>query len=239
MVLMRQIDLLWELQKIDSRIGELEKEISMYSGKHKLREIKSRFDEEKNLLDKNEADLRETIKTARSNRAKAEELKNNYQKSEEKLYSGSISNAKQLEGMQKNLEEMQRNIQALENICKVCEDERKSLEGQIKESKKKLLKYKNSFNELKEKYSRGEEKAKAELEVLSKSREKLVYKIEDRVMDRYKRVRLGVQSAVVPIEDGKCSGCHMEISVIGMERLKDEEILNCETCGRILYMRSE
>lgn len=236
---MRQIDLLWELQKTDSRIGELEKEISVYSGKHKLREIKNRFDEEKSLLDKNEADLKETIKTARSNRAKAEELKNNYQKSEEKLYGGSISNSKQLESMQKNLEEMQRNIQTLENICRVCEDERKSLEAKIKESKKKLHKYKNSFNDLREKYSSGEEKARKELELLNKDREGLAQKIEDRIMHRYTRVRMAEQCAVVPIEDGKCSGCHMEVSVIGMEQLKDEEILNCETCGRILYMKSE
>ena len=32
---MRQIDLLWDLQGLDSRIGELEKELAVYTGKKK------------------------------------------------------------------------------------------------------------------------------------------------------------------------------------------------------------
>jgi predicted nucleic acid-binding Zn-ribbon protein len=39
----------------------------------------------------------------------------------------------------------------------------------------------------------------------------------------------------VTIEDGKCGGCHMEVSVMYTERLKEDEMVNCETCGRILY----
>jgi hypothetical protein len=236
---MRQIDLLWELQKTDSRIGELERKLDMYSSKEKLKEIKSKFDEEKGLLDKNELLLKETVKSTRANRAKAEELKYNYQKTEEKLYSGNVSNVKQLEGMQKNLEEMQRNIQTLENICKVYEDEKKSLEDQIKKSKIKLVKFKNTFDVLKEKYINGEEKVKKEYEDLKEKREELIKKIEERVLNRYNRVRLGTDTAVVLIEDGKCSGCHMEVSVICLEKLKEEKMINCETCGRILYMKLE
>ena len=36
-------------------------------------------------------------------------------------------------------------------------------------------------------------------------------------MDRYNRVRLGMDTAVVTIEDGKCGGCHMEVSVMYTE----------------------
>ena len=77
---MRQIDLLWELQGLDTRIGELEKELAVYTNKKKLREIKSKFDREKALLQRDEAALKEAIRSTKSNRVKVEELKYNFKK---------------------------------------------------------------------------------------------------------------------------------------------------------------
>jgi hypothetical protein len=67
---MRQIDLLWELQGLDSRIGELEKKLAVYTGKKKLRELKAKFDKEKNLLEKDEEALKEAVKSTKSNRGR-------------------------------------------------------------------------------------------------------------------------------------------------------------------------
>ncbi|NLZ90817.1 MAG: hypothetical protein GX918_02725 [Clostridiales bacterium] len=234
-MVMRQIDLLWDLQGLDSRIGELEKELAVYTGKKKLRELKAKFDREKDLLKKDEAALMEAIKSSKSNRGRVQELKYNFEKTEEKLYSGEVSNMKQLEGMQKNLEEMQRNIETLETAYGAFQAERARLEERVKKSRAKLKKYKNIFDRLKEEYLEREKKAREEYDELTKQREELVKKIEDWVMDRYNRVRLGMDTAVVTIEDGKCGGCHMEVSVMYTERLKEDEMVNCETCGRILY----
>ena len=92
---MRQIDLLWELQGLDSRIGELEKKLAVYTGKKRLRELKAKFDREKELLEQDEAALKEAVKSSKSNRGRVQELKYNFEKTEEKLYSGEVSNMKQ------------------------------------------------------------------------------------------------------------------------------------------------
>jgi predicted nucleic acid-binding Zn-ribbon protein len=236
---MRQIELLWKLQNIDSQIDQIEKELSEYTDKQKLREIKQSFVQEKNLLEKNQELLDETVKSIRNSRSKAEELKFDYKKTEQKLYDGSVSNAKQLEGMQKNLEEMQKSIDALENMYKAAENEKKRLEEQIKKSKLKLVKYKSSFDALKKENTDGEERVRKELAELSDQRWQLVNEIKDWVMDRYNRVRLGIKNAVTLVEDLKCSGCHMELSVISTERLRDDDIIICETCGRILYYKHD
>jgi predicted nucleic acid-binding Zn-ribbon protein len=232
---MRQIDLLWELQGLDTRIGELEKKLAVYTGKKKLRELKAKFDEEKALLERDEKALREAVKSVKSNRGRVQELKYNFEKTEEKLYSGEVSNMKQLEGMQKNLEEMQRNIEALENAYGGYHAERTRLEERVRISRAKLKKYKNTFDGLKEKYIEGEIKARVEYDELTKQRRELLEKIDERVLDRYNRVRLGVDTAVVMIENGKCGGCHMEVSVVYTEKLREDGLVNCETCGRILY----
>ena len=232
---MRQIDLLWELQGLDTRIGELEKELAVYTNKKKLREIKSKFDREKVLLQRDEAALKEAIRSTKSNRVKVEELKYNFEKTEQKLYSGEVSNMKQLEGMHKNLEETQRSIETLESVYGGYKAERARLEERVRKSRAKLRKYKNSFDELKEKYSEGEIRASVEYDDLQKQRQELVKKIDKRILDRYNRVRHGVDTAMVMIENGKCNGCHMEVSVVYSEKLKEDVMVNCETCGRILY----
>lgn len=236
---MRQIELLWKLQGIDSRIDRNEKELSKYTDRQKLKEIKTSFMQEKELLEKSKELLDETVKSIRSSRSKAEKLKFDYQKTEQKLYDGSVSNTKQLEGMQKNLEEMTRNIKSLEDMLKVYEDDKKNLEERIKKSKAKLVKYKSVFDALKKENTDGGEKARKELDELNAQRQQLVKDIEDWVMDRYNRVRLGTNTAVTLVEDLKCSGCHMELSVISTERLREDDILICETCGRILYYKHD
>lgn len=232
---MRQIDLLWELQGLDTRIGKLEKELAVYTKKKRLWNIKRKFDSEKKLLQRDEIAFKEAVKSAKSNRVRVEELKYNFEKTEEKLYSGEVSNMKQLEGMQKNLVEMQRNIEVLDSSYVGYRAERERLEKRVKASREKLIKYKNTFDNLKEKYIEGEIRALEEHDELNKQREKLVKRIDKSFMDRYNRVRQGVDTAVVMIENSECSGCHMEVSVVYSEKLKDDVIVNCETCGRILY----
>lgn len=232
---MRQMDLLWELQSLDTRIGELEKDLAVYTIKKELKRLKYKFDEEKVFYLKNKKALKETVKSSKSNRVKVEELKFGVQKTEDKLYSGAVSSVKQLEGMQRNLEEMQRSMDELEIGYRGIEDQRKMLEERVKASRVKLKKYKNTFDKLKEEYNRKELEAMEELEELENQRKKLVKKIDNRLLDRYDRVRLGEDMAVVKIVDGKCSGCHMEVSVVYNERIREDELINCETCGRILY----
>jgi len=233
---MRQMDLLWKLQGLDSRIGELEKKLDVYTSKTKLKRLKVKFDEEKNLFDKDAEALKEAVKSSKSNRVKVEELKFGIQKTEEKLYSGAVSSVKQLEGMQKNLEEMQRGIEMLEIANRDIQNRKMRLEEQVRTSRRKLRKYKNTFDGLKEKYNKEEKSARAECEDLKQQRQKLLKRIDKRVLDRYNRVRLGTDTAVVEINEGKCKGCHMEVSVVYTEKLREEELVNCETCGRILYL---
>ncbi|MBB5353393.1 hypothetical protein HNR46_003650 [Haloferula luteola] len=43
--------------------------------------------------------------------------------------------------------------------------------------------------------------------------------------------------AVVPTEHGQCGGCHVKLIAATLVKLQgDQEIVQCETCGRILYL---
>jgi predicted nucleic acid-binding Zn-ribbon protein len=53
-------------------------------------------------------------------------------------------------------------------------------------------------------------------------------------------VKKALGNAVAEIDNGICKGCHMAIPPqLNIRVLKQEEIISCPTCQRILYVRPE
>ena len=77
----------------------------------------------------------------------------------------------------------------------------------------------------------------ARLGDLAKERGQLATTIEEDVLYRYERLFSSKgDAAVVAVEHGVCTGCHMKVTTQTAVRAKsDSEIVSCEQCGRILY----
>lgn len=85
-----------------------------------------------------------------------------------------------------------------------------------------------------------EEKTKTlqtRLEQLKNERQQLAGQIDEDVMDRYERLFASKgDAAVVAVEHGVCTGCHMKVTTAtAMHAKSGNEIVSCEQCGRILY----
>jgi len=85
-----------------------------------------------------------------------------------------------------------------------------------------------------------EEKSKAlesQLEGLSKERSELAGKIDEDLLGRFERLfKSKGDAAVVAIEHGVCTGCHMKVTTATAAQVRaGKEIVSCENCGRILY----
>ena len=85
-----------------------------------------------------------------------------------------------------------------------------------------------------------EEKSKAlesQLQGLSKERSELAGKIDEDLLGRFERLfKSKGDAAVVAIEHGVCTGCHMKVTTATAAQVKaGKEIVSCENCGRILY----
>ena len=85
------------------------------------------------------------------------------------------------------------------------------------------------------------EKSKAldtRLQELSKERAELAGKIDEDVLDRFERLFISKgDSAIVAVEHGFCTGCHMRLTTATVNAAEaGKEIVSCEQCGRILYI---
>jgi predicted nucleic acid-binding Zn-ribbon protein len=78
----------------------------------------------------------------------------------------------------------------------------------------------------------------ARLKDLQAERAELAAPVDKAALELYTRLitRRG-DSAVVPLENGICGGCHMKIVTSTIQDLRQSEHLcQCDSCGRILYL---
>lgn len=85
-----------------------------------------------------------------------------------------------------------------------------------------------------------DEKSKAlesQLQGLMTERSNLATKIDEDLLAGFERLfKSKGDAAVVAIEHGVCTGCHMKVTTATAAGVKaGKEIVSCENCGRILY----
>ncbi|PYK22327.1 MAG: hypothetical protein DME56_01445, partial [Verrucomicrobia bacterium] len=73
---------------------------------------------------------------------------------------------------------------------------------------------------------------------LENEREALASKIDADLLDQFERLfNSKGDAAIVAVEHGVCTGCHMKVTTATAAGVKaGKEIVSCEQCGRILYL---
>jgi len=78
----------------------------------------------------------------------------------------------------------------------------------------------------------------AQQQELETERETLASKIDADLLDQFERLfNSKGDAAIVAVEHGVCTGCHMKVTTATAARVKaGKEIVSCEQCGRILFL---
>jgi uncharacterized protein len=135
-------------------------------------------------------------------------------------------------------------IERYENEIRKIEDEELELMVQADKIKADLAEEEKKAAATKESITRQtadlEEKSKAlesRLQELTRERAELAGKIDEDLLARFERLfKSKGDAAVVALEHGVCTGCHMKVTTATAAEVKaGKEIVSCENCGRILY----
>ena len=135
-------------------------------------------------------------------------------------------------------------IERYENEIGKIEDEELELMMQADKFKIDLAEEEKKAAGVKESIARQtadlDEKSKAlesRLEDLTRERAELAGKIDEDLLGLFERLFTSKgDAAIVAIEHGVCTGCHMKVtSATAASARAGKEIVSCENCGRILY----
>ncbi len=117
-------------------------------------------------------------------------------------------------------------IEEIQSIVK----EFNAIRAQIKAAQAQYAEYGKKYNELKASVQGEKEEVEKELAELKKA-------VPTELMERYAKKRANkIYPIVYEVSGNHCGACGMEPSLSDMGKLKKGEIVDCEQCGRMLYL---
>jgi predicted nucleic acid-binding Zn-ribbon protein len=222
-----------ELQETDSRILEkrlfIEKvPLRIFEVDEPLRQAKvelERVKQKNDVLVKKKRDkerlLEETNEKIKKMKARASDLKTN----------------KEYQAHLKEIETFEKEIAGLEDEILVIMEELDSAIKQQKGKEENVNRETEKLNVFKKELEEETGKHEKELSTLKEARAKLIESIEPDIYDKYMMLlRTGSGVAVTQAKEELCTGCNMNIPPqLYVEIRKNEEIIQCPQCLRILF----
>lgn len=234
---MKAIEILKELQKIDSQIFKtkealedkprkiaiLEEEFAKLASS--LKSLESEF--KKVQLEHKDKDLALQTKegTVNKHRNQLSQIKTN----------------KEYNALQLEIEKMKADNSLLEEQIIMLLDKIDGLKAAISKEKDILALEEKKLNSAK---SQVEIEIKELQDTISKLniQRKIVITpdLKPEVLALYERIKENRgEIAIIPVQDGHCSGCYVNLRAQVLNELSLGKILTCDTCSRILYVESE
>ena len=108
---------------------------------------------------------------------------------------------------------------------------------QLEEMRAGIARAKKEYPVLKAKYDEEAAKLAEQTKPLREKRDKIGEDIEPELLKRYKNIKGRRVNPVAKVVAAQCAGCNMEIAQYVLSRAKTTGgIVECENCGRILYI---
>ena len=135
-------------------------------------------------------------------------------------------------------------IERYENEIRKIEDEELELmvladnvKAELAEEEQKAAAVKDSTTRQTTDLDEKSQALDGQLQGLTKERSELAGQIDEDLLALFERLfESKGDAAVVAVEHGVCTGCHMKVTIATAARVKAaKEIVSCENCGRILY----
>lgn len=231
-----QLKLLWDLQELDLSISALQlklEEAPLLSG---IQETIEKLDQLKDKISELESRLKEDHKTLRQLEMKAQKIVDDRKELSDNLYSGKITNVKELEQMQRKLDLLAAEKQKTEDSILILMESVEDQEAVFKEAVVENEKNEQELQEKEERLSSDTSGYNENLSRLEKDRERLVAGIEPKYLAKYNILAQKHQGRpLARVVYDICGGCRVFISSALRGHLYNPgAMVYCENCGRLL-----
>jgi len=155
---------------------------------------------------------------------------------QETLYSGRITNPKELSGLQHEVESFKNKRNSLEEKALEIMEQVEAATSELAGLRLKLYEVEKNWRQQQQQLSDTIEELKIALSRLKKEQQQALAGIDDETVDCYRKLRQKRGKAVARMEQGICRGCGISLSTAELQRVKGDRIIMCNNCGRILFV---
>jgi len=231
----RELETLFEAQKIESMI--MEGEQKLLQAPKKLKQMEDRLAEVRGKIEKEQEIVEELEKERRKKEKELEGEKEKIKKLEVKLYD--VKTNKEYQALLKEIESAKEANDRTEEDVLVLMDKVEDLKKDYEASQTELEKLEKE-SEIEKKAMEKETRSMDEvIAKLTTERDNLLSIVSDNLRNTYNilRERRG-GIAVTNVRNGVCLGCNMNIPPqLFIEVTKNKQLIQCPSCNRILFFR--
>lgn len=155
-----------------------------------------------------------------------------------KLYSGTVTSPRELQGFQDDLQSLRRRQRQLEDEVLGFMEQLEPLDEQLATRAATRADLEERAGKLAGALAQAEQAVDAEIATAEAERAAAVEPVPADLVDRYDRLRKqhdGV--AIAPLVGNNCGGCHLTLSAVEVDHIKHQPadaLIYCEECGRLL-----
>lgn len=225
---------LYALQQIDTRLAQVEKaRKELDSGaalKAEVEALRATLSAESSRLHALETEMRDKELQLKS-------VEDKRQRHRDRLYSGTITNPKEIENLNQEVEALGRQKGSLEEAILLLMDDVEAQQTKVNDLRQALSEKESQLRAVEQRYQETLARLNAQWEELQEQRRQMVPHIEESSLRRYEFIRGRAHNlAIVKVKDEICPACSVTFATVLFRRLKEtEDELTCENCGRLLY----
>jgi uncharacterized protein len=155
-----------------------------------------------------------------------------------RLYSGSVTAAKDLQAIQDEIGALRRRQGTLEDEVLELMVLIEPLDAQLATLATRRAALQADVHRLQAAIAAAEAEIDGQLAVVAGERAALVADVPAATLAEYESLRKSLGGvAVAKLEGASCRGCHLQLSAVELDRIRKlprDEVVHCEECGRIL-----
>lgn len=155
---------------------------------------------------------------------------------EEQLYSGRIKNPKELASLQHEVELLKAKRDQLENSVLEIMTRVELAEAGVAAASGDFKQLEAEWHKQQRQLSADVETLKSKLSGLKQERQLLAPEIDSQAVEVYAKLRKQKGQAVAKVEQGICRGCRITLPVGDLQRTRSGNLVQCSSCGRILFL---
>ena len=234
-----QLDLLWNYMQYDMEADRFEQ--AMRNAPDRVKLLKQRdflLEQQNNVkrIERETAAMSDRLEAVRDEAKRLQGLLDNLLKSLEENPPETLEDIeKQVAAAQKLEDSLQHYEQELNKMRKDS-DQRDRLQKDIR---LRYARTKAEYDELKKTYEVDFGRDKVKLAELKARAEKEAANVDAGLMGRYREVKQHVTPPIAQLNGNRCGCCNMSMPAAVMNEVRSGKLVECDNCGRILYVPAE
>lgn len=232
---MKEYELLGNVQKLDIELDKLSERLAHLPEQDEFEILKEQLASTEKLLEQKQTVLTRERSALKKLEGELELLDLKIKHEDNKLYSGTIANPKELKSIQEEVGILKGQRDDMETELLELLDKVDNLDSEAKELSSRIEDLEGEVKEAEEMYKKVKEDMEKETADLESEREKIKSDVSDSLLAVYEEVRKQKKQAAVIIADGVCQGCFVELPAEEVDKmLQTDKLWRCPQCRRIL-----